>query len=223
MAKVKPIPDGFRSVTPHLVTRSAAQAIDFYKQAFGAVERYRMPGPGGTIMHAEITIGDSIVMLGEESPMCPENKCPASLGGSATTISLYVPDADKAFDRAVKAGANVVMPVMDMFWGDRYGMVTDPSGHRWAIMTHVKDMTPDEIMKAGAAFMSSMGKDGASQGSSKGSSKGAGNGASKSNGAKNRLTPAAASSSKAPAAKPGTASPAPSKTVSAKPAVAKKK
>lgn len=215
MAKVKPIPDGFRSVTPHLVTRSAAQAIDFYKQAFGAVERYRMPGPGNTIMHAEIAIGDSIVMLGEESPMCPESKCPASLGGSSTTISLYVPDADKAFDRAVKAGAKVEMPVTDMFWGDRYGMVTDPSGHRWAIMTHVKDMTPDEIMKAGAAFMSSMGKDGASQGSSKGSSK--------SNGAKNKLTPVAASSSKAPAAKPAAASPAPSKTVSAKPAVAKKK
>lgn len=215
MAKVKPIPDGFRSVTPHLVTRSAAQAIDFYKQAFGAIERYRMPGPGGTIMHAEITIGDSIVMLGEESPMCPENKCPASLGGSATTISLYVPDADKAFDRAVKAGAKAVMPVTDMFWGDRYGMVSDPSGHRWAIMTHVKDMTPDEIMKAGAAFMSSMGKDGAGKSAS-------GN-ASKSNGAKNKLTPAAASSSKAPAAKPAAASPAPSKTVSAKPAVAKKK
>lgn len=222
MAKVKPIPDGFRSITPHLVTRSAAQAIDFYKQAFGAVERYRMPGPGNTIMHAEITIGDSIVMLGEESPMCPENKCPASLGGSPTTISLYVPDADKAFDRAVKAGANVVMPVMDMFWGDRHGMVSDPSGHRWAIMTHVKDMTPDEIMKAGEAFMSSMGKDGMSKPTGNGAKTSSANG----NGSKGKLTPASAPSAKSakPAAK--SSAPAPktsSKTTASSGATTKKK
>ena len=198
MAKVKPIPDGFRSITPHLVTRNAAQAIDFYKQAFGAIERYRMPGPGNTIMHAEILIGDSIVMLGEESPMCPENKCPASLGGVTTTMSFYVPDVDKAFERATKAGAKIVMPVQDMFWGDRYGVVSDPSGHRWALMTHIKDMTPDEMMKAGEAFMSSMGKAGAPKG------------ASKSNGSssKDKLMPASAPSTKS--AKPVTEkSPAP--------------
>lgn len=225
MAKVKPIPDGFRSITPHLVTRNAARAIDFYKQAFGAVERYRMPGPGNTIMHAEITIGDSIVMLGEESPMCPENKCPASLGGSATTISLYVPDADKAFDRAVKAGAKVEMPVMDMFWGDRYGMVSDPSGHRWAIMTHVKDMTPDEIMKAGEAFMSSMGKQGSSKAPASGANKSSGAG-SKGAGSKDKLTPAAAPSTKSAkpaAAKAATPSSAAPKATASNGTSAKKK
>jgi len=148
---VKAIPDGFGTVTPHIVIKGAAQAIDFYKKAFGAEELFRMPGPDGqSIMHAEIKIGNGIVMICEEFPeMC---RSPKTLGGTPVTVHLYVEDADKAFDRAVKAGATASMPPSDMFWGDRYGKVTDPFGHEWSIATHKEDVTPEECGKRAAAF-----------------------------------------------------------------------
>ncbi len=147
MPKAKPIPDGYHTLTPHLICRDAARAIDFYKLAFGAEEVMRMPGPGGAVMHAELKIGDSHVMLAEENPQW-DCKSPLALGGTPVSLHLYVQDVDKSFDRAVKAGAKVKMPVSDMFWGDRYGQVVDPSGHTWSLATHVKDMTPAEMATA---------------------------------------------------------------------------
>jgi PhnB protein len=156
MPKAKPIPDGFHALTPHLICRDAAPAIEFYKKAFGAEEVVRMPGPGGQgIMHAEMRIGDSRFMLAGENPSM-QSKAPITFGGTPVTLHLYVEDVDKAFDRAVKAGAKVKMPVTDMFWGDRYGQVTDPSGHQWSIATHMKDMTPAEMGKAAEQFFASM-------------------------------------------------------------------
>jgi PhnB protein len=142
---VKPIPEGFHTITPHLVVKDAANAIEFYKKAFSASEVWRSLGPGGkSIMHAELKIGDSIFMLNDEFPEM-NSLSPASIGNTAVTISLYVEDADKVFNQAVESGAKVVMPLADMFWGDRYGMLTDPYGHRWAVCTHIKDCTPEEI------------------------------------------------------------------------------
>lgn len=139
----KPIPDGFHTVTPHIVCQNASAAIDFYKKAFGAEEVMRMPGPGGGIMHAEVTIGNSRVMLVDEMPQmgC---KSPKSLGGSPVTIHLYVNDVDKVYNQAVGAGAIPAMPITDMFWGDRYGMVIDPFGHQWSIATHKEDLSPQQ-------------------------------------------------------------------------------
>ncbi|HYD79439.1 MAG TPA: VOC family protein [Paucimonas sp.] len=151
--QVKPIPEGMHSVTPHLVCAGAADAIGFYKQAFGAVEMARAPGPDGKLMHAMIQIGDSMVMLADEMPEWG-SLGPKSLNGTPVTIHLYVPDADAVFERAVTAGATVKMPLDDMFWGDRYGMVEDPFGHRWSIATHVRDMTPEEIQKSMQQSMS---------------------------------------------------------------------
>ena len=144
---VQPIPPGMHTVTPHLVVRGAAKAIDFYKKAFDAKEAARLAGPNGTLMHAEIRIGDSHVMLMDESP---EWKAvgPQTLKGSPVTIHLYVNDADKTFDTAVKAGAKPVMPMCDMFWGDRYGVVEDPFGHSWSIATHTRDVSEKEIQEA---------------------------------------------------------------------------
>ena len=153
MSKAKPIPDGYHTITPHLICRDAASTIEFYKKAFGAEEVMRMPGPGGTIMHAELKIGDSCFMIAGENPEW-NCKSPMALGGTPVSIHLYVADVDKSFERAVKAGAKVKMPVSDMFWGDRYGQIEDPSGHTWSLATHVKDMTPQEIdaaMKAAFA------------------------------------------------------------------------
>src|SRR5262245_6252594 len=150
MANVKRVPDGMHTVTPHLAVRGAAAAIDFYKRAFGARELGRHACPDSqAIMHAEIQIGDSKVMLNDEFP---EMGCagPQSLGGSAVTLHLQVEDVDALFDQAVKAGATVLMPVQDMFWGDRYGQLTDPFGHRWSIASHVRDVSPEELMKAAA-------------------------------------------------------------------------
>lgn len=143
---VNPIPPGMHSITPHLVCAGAAEAIEFYKKAFGANEGGRLAGPDGRLMHAHLTIGDSALMLVDEMP---EWKClgPNALGGSPVTIHLYVKDADAVFAQAVAAGAQPTMPVADMFWGDRYGQVTDPFGHKWSIATHVRDLTPDEIAK----------------------------------------------------------------------------
>jgi len=142
--KVKPVPKGFHAVTPALNQANAAQTIDFCKKAFGAKERMRMAGPGGKIMHAEIVIGDSIIMLNDEMQ---EPAQPASL-------FLYVPDVDKTVAKAVKAGATVLMAPQDMFWGDRFGRIADPGGNKWGIATHREDVTPREMKKRAATAFS---------------------------------------------------------------------
>jgi len=141
---VKPIPEGYHTLTPFLTVRDAVRAIDFYKQAFGAVERGVAKGPDGKVMHAELKIGDSIIMLNDEYPEFG-SLSPQSTGGSGMGLHIYLDGVDAAFERAVKAGAHVDMPVMDQFWGDRYGKLTDPFGHKWSIATHTKDLSMDEI------------------------------------------------------------------------------
>ena len=151
MSKVKAIPDGMRSLTPHLVCRDAAAAIDFYGRAFGAIELFRLPMPNGRLMHACVRIGDSQLFLFDEMPEHGAHS-PQTLKGTPVTLHLQVEDADAVFARAVQAGATVGMPLADMFWGDRYGQVVDPFGHHWSIATHVRDVRPDEMvaaMKAG--------------------------------------------------------------------------
>lgn len=149
-ARVKPIPSGFHTVTAHLTVKDGNQAIDFYKRAFGAQELMRMAMPDGALMHAEIKIGDSILMLAGENPGGP-NKSPATLGGSPVTLNLYVTDADDVFMRAVQAGARVTMPLENQFWGDRYGQLEDPFGHSWSVSTHLEDLKPGQIMERAAA------------------------------------------------------------------------
>ncbi|WP_312485914.1 VOC family protein [Massilia timonae] len=144
---VRPIPEGYRTVTPHLVCEKAGEAIDFYKKAFGAVELARMPGPDGRIMHAELRIGDSPIMLADAFPEFG-SQGPLALKGSPVTIHLYVNDADAVWARALEAGARPTMELADMFWGDRYGQVADPFGHLWSIATHKRDMTDEQIMEA---------------------------------------------------------------------------
>lgn len=144
---VKPVPDGFRTVTPHLVCGGAAKAIAFYKKAFGATELSRVPGPDGKLLHASVRIGDSVVMLNDEFPGMGALG-PKARQGTSVTIHLFVDDADAWFKRAVKAGATVVMPLEDMFWGDRYGLLEDPFGHNWSIGTHLRDLTPKEVQQA---------------------------------------------------------------------------
>jgi PhnB protein len=151
MATVKPVPDGYHSVTPYLIVRGASQAIDFYTRAFGAAEIMRMPGPGGIIMHAEIRVGDSVIMLSDEMPQA-SGKSPQTLGGTTAAVMVYVPDVDKTYKQAVAAGATAREQPADMFWGDRYGKLTDPFGHEWAIATHVEDVTPEEMEKRMAAM-----------------------------------------------------------------------
>ena len=147
MQKVKPIPQGMHSVTPHLVCAGAAKAIEFYKKAFGAEEGGRLPGPDGRLMHAAIRIGDSTMMLVDEMPEWG-SLGPKALKGTPVTIHLYVEDADAFVARAAQAGAKVTMPVAEQFWGDRYGKVEDPFGHHWSVATHVRDVTPEEMKKA---------------------------------------------------------------------------
>ena len=144
MSQVKPIPEGWNTLTPHLICAGAADAIGFYARAFGAVELNRLDGPDGKIMNAALRIGNSVVMLVDE---VPEWKCfgPKTLKGSPVTLHLYVPDVDASFAQAVSAGATATMPVTDMFWGDRYGQVQDPFGHNWSIATHTRDMTDAQI------------------------------------------------------------------------------
>lgn len=149
----KPIPEGYHSVTPYLIVRDAAGVIDFYTRALGAQELMRMPGPGGRIMHAEIKIGDSILMLGDEPPDKPDCRAPHSTGARNVALYVYVPDVDAAFKRAQGAGAKVVQPLTDMFWGDRAGTIEDPSGHQWTLATHQEDLTPEEIGTRAAAAM----------------------------------------------------------------------
>ncbi|MBP6344180.1 MAG: VOC family protein [Candidatus Omnitrophica bacterium] len=145
MNKVNFMPEGFHSVTPYLSVKGAAEAIEFYKRVFDAKERYRLPGPDGkTVGHAEIMIGDSILMLAEENPQWG-NKSPKVLNGTPVNLVVYVPDADQYFKRAVDAGAKVIRPVADQFYGDRSGCVEDPFGFSWSIMTHIEDVSQEEI------------------------------------------------------------------------------
>jgi PhnB protein len=144
--RVRPVPEGYGSVTPHLIVRDAARVIDFYRQGLGAREVMRMAGPDGRVMHAEVRIGDSVVMLGDE-PQMPGCRSPQSVGARTATLYLYVPDVDAAFRRALRAGGREVAPPADMFWGDRVGTVEDPSGHQWMLATHKEDLTPREIAR----------------------------------------------------------------------------
>ncbi len=152
---VKPIPDGYHTLTPFLTVKDASRAIEFYKQAFGAKERGVMKDPDGKVMHAEIMIGDSVIMLSDEFPTYGAVS-PQTLGGSPSGLHIYVEDVDTSFDRAVKAGGHVDMPVMDQFWGDRYGRLTDPFGHKWSIATHTKDLSMDEMKHAMEDAMAEM-------------------------------------------------------------------
>ncbi len=145
--KVKPVPDGMRTVTPHLVCAGAADAIEFYKRAFKAEEVMRLPGPDGKLMHAQIRIGDSAVMLVDEMPAWG-SLGPKSLKGSPVTLHLFVEDVDAVMQTAADAGARVTMPAADMFWGDRYGVLEDPFGHHWSVATHQHDLDPAQIMQA---------------------------------------------------------------------------
>ncbi len=144
--QVRPIPQGFRAVTPYLTLNDAARAIDFYKRAFGAQELSRMEAPGGKIGHAEIKIGDSIIMLADEMPNTSV-RSPLSLNGTTGGIYLYVENADAIFNQAVSAGAHVEAPLTDVFWGDRYGRLKDPFGHSWSVATHKEDVAPAEMSK----------------------------------------------------------------------------
>jgi PhnB protein len=145
MAKaVKPVPDGYRTVTPYLTVRNANEALEFYGRAFGARTRAAMPMPDGKIVHAEIEIGDSVVMLSEEFPEW-DTKSPLSLGGTGSAIFLYVEDVDAAYKRAVDAGCKATMPPQDQFWGDRFGKLEDPYGHAWQMATHIEDVSPEEM------------------------------------------------------------------------------
>ena len=148
--KVNPIPEGYHSVTPYVVVDGAARAIEFYKQAFGAAELFRMDGPDGRVAHAEIRIGDSHVMLGDESPEMGA-RSPKSFGGSPVSLMLYVEDVDAVVGRAVEAGATLKRPVADQFYGDRTGGVEDPFGHFWYVATHVEDVSPEELQRRAAA------------------------------------------------------------------------
>lgn len=157
MTRAKAVPDGYHTVTPYLTIRGAAQALDFYKRAFGAEELCRMPGPDGkSIMHAEIKIGDSVIFLSDEFPDMG-SRSPQSLGGTTGYLHIYVEDVDAAFKQAVTAGAQVQMPVADMFWGDRFGKLADPFGHEWGLSTHKEDLTPEEIGQRAQAYFSQMG------------------------------------------------------------------
>lgn len=153
MSQIKPVPEWMHTVTPHIVCDGAADAIEFYKKAFKAEEVMRLPGADGKLMHGAIRIGDSMIMLADEYAEC-NSLGPKALKGSPVVLHLQVEDADSFFAHAVKAGAKVVMPVEDMFWGDRYGQVEDPFGHRWAVATHVRDVSMEELEQASKAFAS---------------------------------------------------------------------
>jgi PhnB protein len=139
------VPEKYHTVTPSIVVQGASEAIDFYKKAFGAEELGRADGPGGKIMHAEIKIGDSVIMLSDEFPEFGGSLSPLGIKGSSVTLHLYVENADALFARATAAGARVKMPLMDAFWGDRYGKLSDPFGHEWSIATHQYEYTPEEM------------------------------------------------------------------------------
>jgi PhnB protein len=151
----KPIPEGYHSVTPYLAVDDAAAAIEYYRQAFGAKERVRMEAPGGKIGHAELEIGDSLVMLSDPFPQA-STRPPKELGGTSASIFMYVEDVDAVVKHAVDAGATITMEVADQFWGDRFGSVTDPFGHSWSIATHVEDVSPEEMAERSKEAMAAM-------------------------------------------------------------------
>ena len=153
---VTPIPEGFHTLTPHLVVRGAAEAIEFYKKALGAQERSHMLGPDGKVMHAELQIGDSIVFLADEMPTPNGAKSPQTVGASTITLHLYVPDVDGAFKRAIAAGGKETMAVADQFWGDRYGTFTDPFGHTWGIATRKEELSRQEVEERAKEFFANM-------------------------------------------------------------------
>ena len=155
--QARPIPQGFRSVTPYLTLNDAARALDFYKRAFNAQEVMRMEAPGGKIGHAEIRIGDSVIMLADEMPGTG-SRSPQSLGGTTGGIFLYVENADAFFNQAVSAGAQVEAALADMFWGDRYGRLRDPFGHSWSVATHKEDVAPEEMSKRMQEAIAKMGQ-----------------------------------------------------------------
>ena len=158
MSAVKPVPDGFNTVSAYMVVRNAAEALEFYNKAFGAETVSRMPGPDGkSTMHAEMRIGDSMVMLTEENLQWG-TKSPLTLGGCGVTLHIYVADADALFKRALAAGCKERFPIMDAFWGDRYGKLTDPYGHEWGIATHKEDLTHEQCAKRAAEYFASMKK-----------------------------------------------------------------
>ena len=146
MAKARTKPKGYRSITPNLVFRDAGRAIDYYKKVFGAKETVRMPGPGGKVLHAELKIGDSLIFVNDLMREVPAGAAEEA-AYSPFSLHLYVRNADKVFERAVAEGAHVKMPLQDMFWGDRYGQITDPFGQQWSIATHVEDVTPEEMSR----------------------------------------------------------------------------
>ncbi|TAH35068.1 MAG: VOC family protein [Planctomycetota bacterium] len=155
--KVRAIPKGFRTVTPYLVIRNCAEAVKFYQKAFDAKKREVMKGPDGKgVMHAEIEIGNSVLMMCDEMPIMQGWVSPQQLNGTTVCLSLYVEDADQLYKKAVKAGCTVTMPLADQFWGDRCGRVRDPYGHEWFIATHIADFTPKQISKAAAAFLAGL-------------------------------------------------------------------
>lgn len=152
---VKPIPEGFHTLTPHLVVRDASRAIEFYKKAFGANMLGVHKAPDGKIMHASLQIGDSMLMLNDEFPQgTPSPNSPG--GGTSVSIFLYVDNVDALFNKAVSAGATVEMPLENMFWGDRFGSIKDPFGHLWSLATHIEDVTSEELEKRGKAFAAQM-------------------------------------------------------------------
>jgi uncharacterized glyoxalase superfamily protein PhnB len=155
-AKTPAIPEGMHTITPHIVLRNAAQAIDFYKTAFGAEELGRSLTPDGKVMHAMIRIGDSLLMMNDEFPNMGCSSA-ETLGGTNITLHIQTEDVDSLFDRAVKAGAKVTMPVADQFWGDRYGQVTDPFGQRWSLATRVEQLTPEQMEERAKAFFAKAG------------------------------------------------------------------
>ena len=152
---VKAVPAGFHTLTPHLTVRDADKALEFYKNALGAEILNVARMPDGKVMHAALRIGDSMLMLNEEMPEFGALS-PLSNGGAGVTIHIYTENVDDAFNRAVNAGAKVAMPLMDQFWGDRYGLVTDPFGHKWSLATHVKDLSPEEMQRAQDEAMANM-------------------------------------------------------------------
>ena len=149
--KVKPVPKGYHNVTPYLIINGAARALDYYRHVFGATERMRMPGPDGKIGHAEITIGDSMIMLADEHIEMGA-RAPGAFGGAAVSIMLYVNDVDATVQSAVAEGAKLLQPVEDKFYGDRMATIEDPFGHKWYISTHIEDVSPEEIARRAAAL-----------------------------------------------------------------------
>lgn len=153
--KAKPVPTGFHTLTPRLTVRDADKALEFYRNALGAEILGVARMPDGKVLHASLRIGDSMLMLNEEFPEYG-GLSPLSVGGTGVTIHIYLENVDQAFNRVVDAGAKVTMPLMDQFWGDRYGMVTDPFGHKWSLATHIKDMSPEEMQRAQEEAMAKM-------------------------------------------------------------------